>query len=243
MSLPSGYRGRIAYSSVALAREQDFLARVAGRGVQREALDVVSRTVVSGRVHLLPSPGRPLGAVAKSPRAVDGFAIVFQPLAEIGQPILHEHGNAPIGRGTDIEQQVAAAAHRVDERQQQPRSAGVVRQVFIAVETIGVAQAAILLPGVGRTRQTRAVFGGVVTAVPMARLAAPSIVDHHALRDCAVVEQPGQQLGRAPLLGRQVPFTIGKNDGRRVTRDEVLELRKQVAFDVGIRRRRQASAG
>src|SRR6188508_1120347 len=65
-----------------LPREQDFLAGIAGIGMQRQLLDVVFRTVVGRRIDALLAAFCPLRAIAERARAVDSLAVHGEPLPE-----------------------------------------------------------------------------------------------------------------------------------------------------------------
>ena len=110
------------------------------------------------------------------------------------EPVLHDDGDCPIGGGADVEQQVAAAAHNVDQHDDQFAAGVVVLEPLGAVVAVAEAHAAALFPGMVDAAHAGRVLGGPVAAVLVARVRAPAVVDDHIVFDRRLVEQPRQKL-------------------------------------------------
>ena len=48
-------------------------------------------------------------------RAEDRLAVDGEPRPDVVQPLLHDHGDPAVGRGADVEQEIPASAHDVDQ--------------------------------------------------------------------------------------------------------------------------------
>src|ERR1039458_2087347 len=84
-------------------------------------IGVELRVVVDLR-HLAGAP------LARSPprlRAVNRLAVHLQPGADLEQTLFHDHRNASVCGGTDVQHQVAAAAHDIRQENHQPPAARV----------------------------------------------------------------------------------------------------------------------
>src|SRR5207253_1221030 len=129
------------------------------------------------------------------------------------------------GPRTDVEQEIAAAADRVDQDEHQFPASVVHVEIFGAVVAITHAHATALFPWMVNATHSRCVFCGPVAAMFVASVAAPTIVDNHFVLYGGLVEQPCQQFGAVPIGRSHLPLTIAEDYCRFIVRDQILELR------------------
>ncbi len=139
-------------------------------------------------------------------------------------------GSRPSGVGTHGEDQIAAVAADLRQQADQSGGRGIVIDRLVAIETVAVADAAILLPGMPGRILAAAIFARIVIAMLAAALS-PAIVDHHKLADRRFVIKPGRQFFGVPLAVIHVPLAVEDDDGRLVAGDQFLELRMHVFED------------
>ena len=121
------------------------------------------------------------------------------------QALLHDHRNAAVGGGADVQQQIAAAAHEIHQHEHQFAAGVVILEVLGAIVAVGEAHAAALFPRVVHAAHAGRVFGGAVAAVLVAGVLAPAIVDDDFVLDRRLVEQPRQQFRRCATRRRSGP--------------------------------------
>src|SRR5690606_16554854 len=114
--------------------------------------------------------------------AIDGLAVDAQPVAHVAEALLHDHGDAPVGRRTHVEQEVAAFGDDVDKHLDDLFARAVIVQRLVPVVAEGAADTPALLPRVRRRCARQALAGvdepilrRVEAAVPRPRLLAPAV--------------------------------------------------------------------
>src|SRR5262249_9743540 len=135
-------------------------------------------------------------------------------------------GAVPLG--TDVEQEITATANDVHEHQGQLATGVVVLYTLGPIVAVAEAHAAALFPGMSCLGHARGVLGGPIAPMPVARLAAPAVVNHDLILYWRLIVEPSQQLEAAPLLRSHLPLAVAEDDRRLVTDDNVLELRHHV---------------
>ena len=89
----------------------------------------------------------PPGGEAGGAGAVDGLAVDLEPVADLEQALFHERRDRAVGGGSDIEEEIAAAAYEIDEHADELAGGLVVVDEFGAIEAVEIGHAAALFPG------------------------------------------------------------------------------------------------
>ena len=176
--------------------------------------------------------GSPLAGIFPGPRAVDRFPVDLEPVAHLRKPFFHDDGDHSVGPRTDVEQEVAAAADRVDQDKHQFPASVINVEIFGAVVAVTYAHATAFFPWMVDAAHSCCVFRGPVAAMFVAGVAAPTIIHHHFVLNGGLVEQPCQQFRAVPIGRSHLPLTIAEDYCRFVVRDQVLELREHVLAHV-----------
>src|SRR5882724_6068661 len=100
---------------VALCCEESLDSRFARLRLICQFCHIIRCRILLVVLHLRDFAGAPLMRSLPWPRAVDRFAIDLQPIANLREPLFHDHRNSAVGSGADIQQQVASTADRIDE--------------------------------------------------------------------------------------------------------------------------------
>ena len=152
----------------------------------------------------------PLAASGPGSGAEDRFPIDLQPISDLDQSLLLDHGYPTIGGRAHVQQQVAASADDVRERQDQLTGGVVVGQRELAIMNpvipegpalvvvrAGPGHGAVFLPGMAAVGHAWGELGGVEPAVLVTAALAPAII-HHDLRRRGFIIEPREELTAPP---------------------------------------------
>ena len=157
----------------------------------------------------------PLGGEAGGAGAVDGLAVDLEPVA-------------------DFEEEIAAAAHEIDEHIDEFAGRLVVVDAFGVIEAVGEDHAAALIPKLRAVFEARGAFGGPVTAGFVAAVFGSTVVDHDLVLRGGFVEEPREEFFALQIFRGPIPLAVGEDDRGRVTGNDVLELRRHMLGDVAL---------
>ena len=152
------------------------------------------------------------------PRRVNGRTVDAEPLSDLCQSLLEYGTDDAVGRRSDVEQQIAAAADGLRQHSDQLAGRQVVGESGVApVAPRHFVDGVAVLPLV-RLQSARIEFVGarVEIAVMTGGAGAPPVVDHHLVSDGRIVVEPRQKIGGIPVRVRRFPVAVRPDNARLV---------------------------
>lgn len=159
-------------------------------------------------------------------RSVDGFPVDAQPGAQLEEPLLEDGLDDAVFGRSDVDEEVAVAAHGAGEFREELLDGSVVGQLGVPpVTPRAPVDGHGVLPLVGlQDSRVEVVLAVVEVSVLAGNADAPAVVYEDSVFDGAVVVQPGEKRGAVPVGVGRLPVTIGPDHIRFVPAKKVPDL-------------------